>query len=325
MPDTLLLDARNPADVERAETLLSQGKLVAVPTETVYGLAADADNSEAVEQIYAAKNRPADHPLIVHIGRVEDLETWAVDIPDIAYHLVKLFWPGPLTLVLNKNPAINNVVTGGLDTIALRMPAHPVLLDLLKKTGLGLAAPSANPYGQLSPTSAEQVMATMKGKVHAVLDGRQCEIGLESTIVDPRSIPLRILRSGPITASQLRNATGLEVITPKKHIEAVPGNVATHYKPNAALKLVDKATLLERLPTLEKQIACLVYSTEFDAFNSDQIKRLVADRQAYAKQLYRSIYELDKPQITEIWVETPPTEEDWLDVNDRLARASASG
>lgn len=322
MPETLRLDASNQGHVCQVKTLLLAGKLVAIPTETVYGLAANAADVEAVEGIYRAKGRPENHPLIVHIGDIAGLDEWAKDIPDTAFQLARQFWPGPLTLILKKNDGVNTTVTGGMETIALRMPSQPVLLDILKDTGLALAAPSANPYGQLSATSAVQVMETMVGKIHAVLDAGQCEIGLESTIVDPTTTPVRILRSGPITATQLQNALGTPVVTPPEHNEAVSGNVKAHYQPRARLKLVDKPTLLECLPNIEKNIGALVYSPELAGFASERLIILAEDKSAYAKQLYYSIYKLDQPGIDEIWLEKPPEEEEWMDVNDRLRRAT---
>ena len=199
--ETLLLNGDEA--VNQAVQLLQQGECVALPTETVYGLAADAANAQAVDKIFAAKGRPKNHPLIVHIPDVSHLEKWAADIPATAYALAEQFWPGPLTLLLKKAPHVDGVVTGGLDTIALRVPAHPLFLSVLAQLDSGLAAPSANRYKQLSPTIAEQVSKGLQGRIAAVLDGGPCAHGLESTIVDLVSDLPRILRAGPITKQQL--------------------------------------------------------------------------------------------------------------------------
>ncbi len=324
MLDTKLLDANKHADVQVAGSLLHDGRLVAVPTETVYGLAADASSVDAVKRIYAAKQRPHDHPLIVHIGSIEEMEKWASDIPANAITLARHYWPGPLTLLLTKAPGVNTVVTGGKDTIALRMPAHPVLLGLLQQTGLAIAAPSANLYGQLSPTTAAQVMATMAGKIDAVLDGGQCEIGLESTIIDPGSQPLSILRNGPITASQINEACDLDVINPVKHSIAVPGNVEAHYQPRARLLLVSKDELFDMLQEATTETACLFHSTELGMPESPVVRKMPIEKAAYARQLYKTLFEIDTPAITTILVEIPPDEEEWSDVNERLLKAAAN-
>ncbi len=324
MLDTKLLDANRHADVQVAASLLQDGRLVAVPTETVYGLAADASSVDAVKRIYEAKQRPHDHPLIVHIGSIDEMENWAIDIPDNAKKLAMHYWPGPLTLLLTKTPTVNAVVTGGKETIALRMPAHPVLLELLQQTGLAIAAPSANLYGQLSPTTAAQVMATMTGKVDAVLDGGQCEIGLESTIIDPCSQPLCILRNGPITASQINRVCGLDVINPVKHSLSVPGNVEAHYQPQARLLLVGKDELHDALQEAAAETACLYYSDELEMPASPVIRKMPLEKTAYARQLYKTLFEIDTPAITTILVEIPPNEEEWSDVNERLQKAAAN-
>lgn len=220
--NTQQLSAMTPADIECAAQLLKQGQLVAIPTETVYGLAADATQPEAVKQIFSAKGRPANHPLIVHLGSAEQLSEWATDIAPEAYQLAEAFWPGPLTLLLPKAKQVSPVVTGGLESVGIRVPAHPVLLDILKTHRLAVAAPSANPYKKLSPTSAQQVLDGLNGRLAAVLDGGECQHGLESTIVDLTSKPFRVLRAGPITASELSAVLGQEVLQPQVHQVAVP-------------------------------------------------------------------------------------------------------
>lgn len=317
--NTLHLSAREQKDIEQAKQILASGELVAIPTETVYGLAADAANPEAVKKIFAAKGRPANHPLIVHIGSVEQLTDWATDIPSEAYTIASAYWPGPVTLLLNKAPQATSVVTGGLDTIGIRMPAHDVFSTLLQSSGMAVAAPSANPYKKLSPTSAEHVLNSLGGKIAAVLDGGDCAHGLESTIIDLTQKPFRILRTGPITAAQLSETLGEEVLSPKAHSVAVPGNVTSHYQPNTKVRLVDAENLPE---TNGNKIAYLhltplVASAEFTA------KQMPSDVAQYSHDLYRSLDDADKWQCDEIWVERPPVTEEWFAVHDRLNRAQS--
>ncbi len=244
---TQLLSAQCSTDLTQAAALLKAGEQVAVPTETVYGLAADASNPDAVAGIFTAKGRPANHPLIVHLGDVASITEWATGIPDEAYKLAKAFWPGPMTLLLPRAEHVSPVVTGGLDSIGLRVPAQPVLLDLLATHQLAVAAPSANPYKKLSPTTAEQVIHGLGGKIAAVIDGGPCQHGLESTIVDLTQRPFRVLRAGPITASELSAVLGETVEAPVQHDTVVPGNVGSHYQPNTRLQMV--AADLSDLPS----------------------------------------------------------------------------
>ena len=201
------VDARqalpDAAEIEHAARLLREGELVALPTETVYGLGADARNPAALAKIFAAKGRPADHPLIVHLADATQLAQWAVDIPPAAQALADAFWPGPLTLILKRHPAVPDLVTGGQDSVGLRVPAHPVALALLRAFGGGIAAPSANPFGRLSPTTAEHVRAAF-GETVTVLDGGPCAVGIESTIVDLTAPTPRVLRPGAIGAEEVQ-------------------------------------------------------------------------------------------------------------------------
>ncbi|AIW13303.1 L-threonylcarbamoyladenylate synthase [Vibrio tubiashii] len=316
--NTQHLLASDSKDIEQAKDILASGELVAIPTETVYGLAADASNPEAVKKIFAAKGRPANHPLIVHIGEVEQLSEWAKDIPQEAYTIAKAYWPGPVTVLLNKADQATPVVTGGLDTIGIRMPAHEVFATLLKSSGMAVAAPSANPYKKLSPTSAEHVLNSLGGRIAAVLDGGNCAHGLESTIIDLTQKPFRILRSGPVTAAQLSETLGEEVLSPKAHTVAVPGNVTSHYQPNTRVRLVDLAEIENAEGS---NIACLhISAIENQSFKSKQMPSDVAD---YSHDLYRALDEADKWGCEEIWVEHPPISDEWLAVHDRLSRAQS--
>lgn len=321
MLNTQQLSATTPADIECAAQLLKQGQLVAIPTETVYGLAADATQPEAVKQIFSAKGRPANHPLIVHLGSAEQLCEWATDIADEAYQLAQAFWPGPLTMLLPKAEHVSPVVTGGLDTIGIRVPAHPVLLEILKNHRLAVAAPSANPYKKLSPTSAQQVLEGLNGKLAAVLDGGECQHGLESTIVDLTCKPFRVLRAGPITASELSAVLGQEVVQPQVHQVAVPGNVDSHYQPKTRLRVID--ALENELATAGNIKIALLHLSELQANEQRLLKPMPQDAKAYGQALYRSLAEVDKWGVDEIWLERPPQGETWLAVHDRLRRAAS--
>ncbi|MFC3031575.1 L-threonylcarbamoyladenylate synthase [Pseudoalteromonas fenneropenaei] len=311
--------------LNQAAELLQQGELVAVPTETVYGLAADARQPEAVAKIFHAKGRPADHPLIVHIADVAELSEWTTTVPAYAHTLAAAFWPGPLTFILPKAPHVSDIVTGGHPSVGVRCPSHPLMLALLKQLGTGLAAPSANPYKKISPTTAEQVLYGLNGKISAVLDGGACEVGLESTIVDLTTDTPRILRAGPITRQQLEAVLGCTVEQPKQHSEAVSGNVKAHYQPNTPLLVLPQAELLAKLHTANEKTAVMYYSEQVALQVQGQTLltlKLAADKARYAQSLYYALHQLDQSEANEIWLEQPPSDDAWSDVQDRLARAA---
>jgi L-threonylcarbamoyladenylate synthase len=325
---TSLLSGEN--SVTQAMELLQKGEAVALPTETVYGLAADASDIIAVNKIFEAKGRPKNHPLIVHIPDVSHLENWAKAIPSTAYDLAKLFWPGPLSLLLKKADHVPYEVTGGLDTIALRVPAHPVFLDVLSKLNKGLAAPSANRYQQLSPTIAEQVMQGLEGRIAAVLEGGPCEHGLESTILDLVSEKPRILRSGPVTQQQLETAMGQSVDTPKNHTQVVPGNVKAHYQPNTPLHILSSEQLLADIDKLvQKNCHLIVWSNavieqcQKTDFLTSKWFTLENDAALFGRELYVSLYQVDQTCPSQIIIEQPPQSDAWAAVNDRLSRAAS--
>lgn len=320
---TLVLHAQRDEDIAQAGSILRRGGLLAVPTETVYGLAADASNAEAVKAIFTAKGRPADHPLIVHIGSVDALARWAVNIPPLAYELAAAFWPGPLTLLLPRADSVPDEVTAGRASIGLRMPAHPVLLRLLQETGMAVAAPSANPYKRLSPTSAAQVLAGLDGRIDAVLDGGDCQVGLESTILDMSGEELRILRSGPVTAAQIAEVAGRKVQTPLQHDVAVPGNVAVHYQPRTPLFVAEREQVLAARHARGERVAAVLLGDTADLPESARVVRMPAGKSAYAQALYRTLHELDAQDLEAIWLERPPQAEAWADVHDRLNRAAS--
>lgn len=319
---TLRLDANEPADVQLAGELLQAGELVAVPTETVYGLAAYASNPEAVAKIFQAKGRPTDHPLITHIGSFEQLANWAADVPDWVKGLTQVFWPGPLTLIFERHTNASNVITGGLPTIGIRMPAHPVLLELLRNFNMAVAAPSANPYQKLSPTSAEQVLAGLDGKIAAVLDGGNCAVGTESTILRVSNNSAEILRSGPISATDLAPYLTVPVLTPEKHQHAVSGNKKKHYQPDARIMLLSAQEIATRAIPKNSKVGVMAYSSELKAINSHHLSLMPNEHQTYRKQLFAALYEMDCKGCDELWIEAPPTDSSWLDIWDRLTRAA---
>ena len=321
-----------------AAVLLEEGKLVAFPTETVYGLGADAENPDAVRAIFAAKGRPADHPLIVHIARNADLQRWARDVSLQAQQLIDAFWPGPLTLILPRAPQVPAVVSGGQDSIGLRCPSHPIsqaLLAAFKHGQGGIAGPSANRFGHVSPTTAQHVIdefgtpgATGESPLACVLDGGQSDVGIESTIIDlsrPNTHGAVLLRPGRISAAQIAEVLGDMPATPDRTAPRVSGSLDAHYAPNTPLALVGT----EQLPELMRSLStrgrrfALMYYTQ-GATNSQATVRLPlsADPQAYAHALYATLRTLDMKSCELILVEQPPQDERWQGVNDRLRRAA---
>ncbi|MBV2130416.1 L-threonylcarbamoyladenylate synthase [Arsukibacterium indicum] len=321
--NTLLLSSDSASDIKLCADFLHSGQLVAVPTETVYGLAADASNPDAVKVIFAAKGRPANHPLIVHVPGKAAISQWAKNVSNRAFALADAFWPGPLTLLLHKADHVSSVVTGGLNTIGLRMPSHPVLLSLLQQSNLAVAAPSANLYKKLSPTSASQVMAAMQGRIPAVLDGGACQYGLESTIVDLTGEKPIIVRAGPVSAADIATVLGESVAQPKQHSVAVPGNVDAHYQPGKTLYCYATAQLQQELATLQQPVAVLHYS---DIIASPLVTSFVMPVEAadYGRQLYQTLFNADQAAVTAIWCEMPPDHDNWRAIHDRLLRAKSN-
>jgi L-threonylcarbamoyladenylate synthase len=317
--------ARQAMTVGKAAELLASGNAVAFPTETVYGLGADAMSPEAVAKIFALKGRPADHPLIVHFADPASLGQWASDVPAAARTLAQRFWPGPLTMILPKASAIPNAVTGGQDTVGLRCPSHPVAQALLiefAKIGSGaVAAPSANRFGHVSPTTAQHVREEFGGDLF-VLDGGACDVGLESTIVDlSRGKPV-LLRPGAITRDDLAAALG---IAPFDRDEAAPrasGTLAAHYAPRTALALVDARALDAELAK-PSNIAVLALR---EPPGGARVKSWITgafDATRYGHDLYANLRTLDASGAQRIVVEAPPQTVAWEAVNDRLSRAAA--
>ncbi len=323
--ETKLLNASYPEDIDIAVCFLQEGELVAVPTETVYGLAANAQNPEAVKKIFIAKNRPDNHPLIVHIASSEDLSQWAENVSPQAIILAKHFWPGPLTLVLKKADCVSDVITGGLKTIAIRVPQNLVLLEILRRISTGLAAPSANLHKRISPTTAQHVMTSLAGKIAAVLDDGPCTIGLESTIVDMTSPTPKIVRPGPITQKMLEDVLQLPVVAPSTHTNAVPGNMLIHYQPQTETSLMSTEAIKDYVTTPKnknKKYAVMHFSPLTFAENSNIIlQKMPLAKACYAAMMYKTMHELDALGIDEIIIETPPQTDDWQDICDRLFKA----
>jgi len=330
-------------DIERAAALLKEGKLVAFPTETVYGLGADASNSAALTSLYALKGRPTSHPVIVHIAAVAELEQWAKNIPADAYKLAEKFWPGPMTLILPKADHVLPQVTGGQDSIGLRLPSHPLALKLLALTG-GLAAPSANRFGRLSPTSADAVRAEFAGDAGAlgnidsplamILDGGACQVGIESTIIAITD-EAKILRPGMITSEAVEAALGYKLGHPDllQAEPRVPGSLASHYAPQTRLTVTngsDLVLLALELSALDKGVGVIASSATVEKLKEnlsgrgyDSLIVAPADADQYARLLYEQLRRFDALKLDRIFVETVPSGSSWDGVRDRLQRASA--
>lgn len=319
------------SEVSQAAALLAAGELVAIPTETVYGLAADAGNPDAVRKIFAAKGRPADHPLIVHIADADTLTHWARDIPPAAYALAEKYWPGPMTLILKRQPHVSDVVTGGQDTVGIRIPKHPMARELLRELAQrgvrGLAAPSANKFGRISPTKASHVKSELGDSVAMILDGGPCEVGIESTIVDlSRGVPT-VLRPGAITAEEIAAVThsAMQTSAPTKPAPRVSGALAAHYAPRTPLRLVASEALLNVVDEYVfkgQTIAVLAFSVS--PLHHPAVLWFAAAHNArlYAYDLYANLRLLDAAGVDVILVEAPPAAPEWRAVADRLGRAA---
>lgn len=312
-------------DIEKAVAILHSGGLVAFPTETVYGLGADASNPDAVKKIFAAKGRPQNHPLIVHLADASHLAHWAREIPIAAHRLGERFWPGPLTLILRRADNVPDALTGGQDTVGLRVPAHPVAHALLKAFGSGIAAPSANRFGRISPTTAEHVRAELGERVDMVLDGGSCDIGIESTIVDLSGSQPAVLRPGKISASELEEVLGKPLAQPEPSSPRAPGMLSVHYAPQTPLQVVSGKALTEathRFSAQGKRAAVLAY--HHAPIADANIAWFAAPSQAagYARALYANLRRLDQSKYDVILVEQVPPGEEWDAVRDRLSKAA---
>jgi L-threonylcarbamoyladenylate synthase len=307
------------AEVRRAAEALQQGRLVAFPTETVYGLGADASNAKAVARLYAVKGRPADHPVIVHFASADDAFAWAREVPDEARILASRFWPGPLTLILKRSDRAKDLVTGGQDNIGLRVPSHPVAHELLRLFQGGVAAPSANRFGKVSPTTAAHVRDDLGDDVDLVLEGGPSEVGIESTIIDLSGNAPVLLRPGRISREQLEQVLGRPVSDRNSSATKHPGGMERHYAPRTPARLVPTYDLDKEIARLEEKVAVLAFSRPDERV--DYWLRMPRDPGAYAQKLYGALRELDGAGCEEILVEAPPEAPEWAAVRDRLQRA----
>ena len=328
----MILPGQDPAAIGRAVQALAAGELLGLPTETVYGLAADSLRDEAVARIFSAKGRPADHPLIVHVASQAQVPLFASAVPDFAQRLMDAFWPGPLTLILPRLPGVATASAGGQSSIGLRCPSHPVAQALLLAAAAagmpGLSAPSANQFGRVSPTTARHVQGEF-GDALLILDGGECEVGIESTIVDcTRGAPV-LLRPGQISRTQIEQACG-QPLQDKATLAApapkASGTLESHYAPRARVRLMDEATIHQRLRALGVHAGNLgVWSrhTLPDTGASVLWRQQAAQPATVAHDLFAVLRDLDARAVQQIWVELPPDTPEWEGVRDRLQRAAA--
>jgi L-threonylcarbamoyladenylate synthase len=315
--------AADAAGVARAVELLRAGELVAFPTETVYGLGADAANAEAVRKIYVLKGRPAAHPVIVHLGDAAQLDQWAIGIPEAARKLARALWPGPLTLVLKRAATVPDAVTGGQDTVGLRVPSHPVARALLTAFGGGIAAPSANQFGRVSPTLPEHVFADFALAVPLILDGGATSVGIESTIVDLSGERPRLLRPGGVPVAAIEELLGEPLAAVDEGAPRVSGTLPSHYAPKAHVKLVKRVEMLEMLSSHKgRRLGVLALEVKVPRLNPALQRVVPAIAAQYAHDLYAAMRALDAQAVDTILVETPPASPAWAAIHDRLARAA---
>lgn len=319
--------ALTPEQIAHAAQALRSGELVAFPTETVYGLGADAGNPVALQRLFELKGRPSTHPLIVHLGSARELPDWARAIPASAQRLAERFWPGPLTLVLPRAAHVLPLVTGGQDTVALRVPAHPVAQRLLADFGGGIAAPSANRHGRVSPTSAAHVRAEFGAELRIVLDGGAATLGLESTIVACLAERVLLLRPGLITRSQLEQVGGPVLTSSAAEAPRAPGAMAAHYAPRTPLFIVaDGAIDAAATQWAARAVAVGVLARQPARYCPPQVRWIDAgeDPERYAHDLYAHLRTLDASGAARLLVQDVPGEERWDAIRDRLWRAAAA-
>jgi len=305
------------SEIRRAAQVLRAGGLVAFPTETVYGLGADASSAEAVARLYAAKGRPADHPVIVHFATADGAFAFAREIPIEAHKLAGQFWPGPLTMVLKRSPKAKDFVTGGQDSVGLRVPSHPVAQALLREFDGGVAAPSANRFGNVSATTAAHVVAELD--VEFVLDGGPSEVGIESTIVDLTS-GVVLLRPGRISREEIEKFLQVKVKSPDASSPRHSGGLERHYAPKTPARLVPPHELDAEIAKHGATVAVLAFSKPDERV--DYWIRMPREPQAYAQKLYAALRELDSAKCATILIESPPEAAEWIAVRDRLQRAA---
>ena len=338
----MILDGQSPQSIAAAAQALQRGELLGLPTETVYGLAADAGNDAAVAKIFEAKGRPANHPLIVHVASAQGVQRFASHVPDFAQKLIDAFWPGPLTLILPRRPEVAAVAAGGQNSVGLRCPSHPTAHAVLQSAEtlgvFGVAAPSANLFGRVSPTTAAHVAGEF-GDSLLTIDGGACDVGIESTIVDcTRAAPV-LLRPGVLTPQQLSDACGVTVITPNAPDADAPrasGTLESHYAPMARVQLMSAIDLQKAIDAYVREAVASngnaattvavwarspvqVPSTHVNPFTCQAMPTSAQD---CAHQLFAQLRSFDTQGVAHIWVETPPLSPEWDGVRDRLTRAA---
>jgi L-threonylcarbamoyladenylate synthase len=317
-----------PADrdsIFEAAAVLRGGGLVAFPTETVYGLGAAAENGSAMRALFAAKGRPADHPVILHVAAAAQIEEFTADVSSTAHKLAAAFWPGPMTLVLRRTTRVSNLVTGGLDTVGIRVPAHPAAQALLKQFGGAVAAPSANRFGRVSCTRAEHVAEELGGRVDLILDGGESEVGLESTIIDVSSSTTAILRPGAVTAEQVSRVLGISINAGGSAAPRVSGSLPSHYAPRARVELVashELATRAQELATNGLRVALLSPNTEQGSLPNVVNLSAPADEAALAHSLYDLLRRADAEHCDVIIASLPDARGLGQAIADRLRRAA---
>ncbi len=322
---TSIIETPTGAAIERAVARLRAGELVAFPTETVYGLGADARSPEAVRRIFAAKGRPVDHPVIVHLYDTGLLTDWTTAVPEGAWKLAAAFWPGPLTLILPRDARVDDAVTGGQDSVGVRVPAHPVARKLLSAFGGGIAAPSANRFGRISPTTAQHVADDLGDAVSMILDGGPCDVGIESTIIAFVGDEPVLLRPGAISLSDIFRALGRAPRTRDAAAPRASGTLASHYAPRTPATLVPPGALhaeIGQLAERDELIAVLARTVAQPDDFTDIWINAPESAAAYAHDLYANLRALDAANADAILIEAVPIDDPWLAVHDRLTRAT---
>jgi L-threonylcarbamoyladenylate synthase len=312
---------------EEAAEQLKQGCVIAIPTETVYGLAADASQPQAVSRIFSIKGRPVGHPLIVHIGSAAQVTEWAREIPDMLWRLAEQFWPGPLTVILKKQPHVSNLITGKQDTVGLRIPGHPKALQLLAILKRGLAAPSANRFGRVSPTKPQHVITELGDSIDGIIDGGICTVGIESTILDLTTIQPIILRPGQISQPAIEDCLGINLSPINRQSNSrAPGMLKAHYAPATPLLVLEKSALPQQLGAcLKHGLKVNLWSAARPDITDDNIlwQPLPKDSQEFAKVLYQQLRQFDQTSAAITLIQRPADAPEWRAVIDRLSRASA--
>ena len=339
----MVLDGHSSQSIALAAQALQRGDLIGLPTETVYGLAADACNAQAVGKIFSTKGRPSDHPLIVHVTDIESAQRFASEIPDFAKRLINALWPGPLTLILPRIQDVATAAAGGQNSVGIRCPSHPVARHILLAAQAfdvwGLAAPSANKFGRVSPTTAAHVQEEF-GDALLIVDGGACDVGIESAIVDcTRGQPV-LLRPGVLTLEQLSLACGEQVLQPGDQLSPTnsapkaSGTLAAHYAPVAKLFLMDKQEIEQKLAQRKDVFPLAIWSRSdlqvpMQAHSDKKValhwQQMPSDPAQCAQALFAQLRAFDTFRVGQIWVETPPSDSAWEGVHDRLRRAETAG